>query len=226
MRIDLRVWFLTGVLCVLSGVSSAQQARTGTEAGRGPGHVAAEPGAEAMRREVEARDRERERMFARARALEPLARPIEAIREQEVRLLMLDRIRVPFPQPVVVKDQFNALVFGTVDPADMKTLLDDLLDRKVRTAGAEWGLTPPQERRLRLAGQGDIKRAFDEVEEKRKQFNIDWQDLKRRRAFLESIGPLRIRIQSPSADGDSLFSKTLRRIRDEQLVAGRRGARP
>ena len=51
-----------------------------------------------------------------------------------------------------------------------RQILNDLLRGKVESAAQEGKLTRAQQAKLLLAGKGDIKRFFDQVEERRAEF--------------------------------------------------------
>lgn len=92
--------------------------------------------------------------------------------------------------------------------------LDEILQAKVELACREHKLTDPQRAKLRLAGTGDIKRFFDQVEERRIAFEVERQSFRTGRLALVGLAPLS-QIYQEGAFGDgSLFSKTLSRIAD------------
>lgn len=92
--------------------------------------------------------------------------------------------------------------------------LEDILKAKIEDAAREHTLTEPRQAKLRLAGKGDIKRFFDEVEGKRSDFEKDRQTFRAGLAALRRLDPLaRIYQDGPFGSG-SLFAKTLRRIDD------------
>ncbi len=73
-------------------------------------------------------------------------------------------------------------------------------------------LTESQQAKLRLAGKGDIKRFFDQVDDERSSFEIDRMSLDTGKAALRRIKPLEDAYdQGPFGDA-SLFDKLLHRI--------------
>jgi hypothetical protein len=81
-------------------------------------------------------------------------------------------------------------------------------------------LTRAQRAKLLLAGRGDIKRFFDQVEDRRREFETERRVYRNGLAALNRLEPYRqVFEDGPFGDG-SLFAKTLQRIHDEQ-VAGR-----
>jgi hypothetical protein len=94
--------------------------------------------------------------------------------------------------------------------------LDDVLRAKIGTAVQEYGPTAEQRLKLRLAGKGDVKRFFDQVEERRGRFDKERRNYQSGLAALKGLNDLSlIYTEGPFGDG-SLFAKTLRRIRDDQ----------
>jgi hypothetical protein len=70
-------------------------------------------------------------------------------------------------------------------------------------------LTDSQRAKLRLAGRGDIKRFFDAVEDKRREFERDRHSLRTGLEALRRLEPLsQVFNEGPFGDG-SLFAKTL-----------------
>jgi hypothetical protein len=120
---------------------------------------------------------------------------------------------------VLVRENFDRWLFadGGYHTAHQR-YLDDLLRAKVETAARKHGLTELQRAKLQLAGRGDIKRFFDEVQEKRQRFEEDRQDFNAGLAALRRLDPLtRVYQEGPFGDG-SLFAKTLRKIKEEKKV--------
>jgi hypothetical protein len=111
---------------------------------------------------------------------------------------------------------FDFLVFGDgSDAAALRVRFEELLERKTSAALEICALTDYEGRKLRIAGRGDIKRAFDRIERARllvcgngidepahKRFPIDVLE-KRLSKFSSAVR------SDPFAYG-SLFDKTLR----------------
>ena len=90
--------------------------------------------------------------------------------------------------------------------------LEDRLFVKIRAAARTHMLTESQQAKLRLAGKGDIKRFFDQVDDERSSFEIDRMSLDTGKAALRRIKPLEDAYdQGPFGDA-SLFDKLLHRI--------------
>jgi hypothetical protein len=206
--------------------------------------------AEALRREAEAGIKERENDFARLKALPPAApralpvvrRGIDANRAGVpfpdnlavvrggvlVRLARVPTDRVandedepPGPQFLVTQETFDFNVFGTtgdVDPA--RAYMETLLTKKIYEIGWNRPLTSVQNKKLQLAGRGDIKRLLDRIEDERKTFEHLRTDLDRCEEFLMRLQPLRLAIRRGPFGSESLFVKTLKKMRAvENLVS-------
>jgi hypothetical protein len=131
--------------------------------------------------------------------------------------------RININAAVVDRENFDRWLF-----ADERTQkerwrhLEEILDAKILLADLEPKLTLTVEQRakLRVAGRGDIKRFFDQVEDRRREFEMDRQNFKNGLAALRRLDSLsRVYQAGPFGDG-SLFAKTLHRISDDQK-AGR-----
>jgi hypothetical protein len=93
--------------------------------------------------------------------------------------------------------------------------LDDLLRANVEALAGKYKLSEPQWAKLRLAGQGDIKRFFDNVEERRRDFETDGRNFQAGVAALHRLAPLSQLYRDGPFGDSSLFAKTLRKIRHE-----------
>jgi hypothetical protein len=122
---------------------------------------------------------------------------------------------------VVDPENFDRWLFADdQSEADRHRHLDDILRSKVDAAIMAHKLTDSQRTRLRLAGRGDIKRFFDQVEDRRRDFENDRHSFRAGLAALQRLDPLtKVYREGPFGDG-SLFAKTLSKINDDQK-AGR-----
>jgi hypothetical protein len=94
--------------------------------------------------------------------------------------------------------------------------LDEILRARIEAAALGRKLTDPQRAKLRIAGKGDIKRFFDQVEEKRSAFETDRRNVNAGLAALQRLDPLsQFYRRGPFGDG-SLFAKTLQKIDDDR----------
>ncbi len=114
-------------------------------------------------------------------------------------------------------ENFDHWIFNTdLTEQRRQEYLDQILKTRVEDAAREHHLTAPQRAKLRLAGSGDIKRFFDEVEGKRSEFNKGRLTYKSGRAELLRLVPLaQVYQEGPFGDG-SLFAKTLHKINDDR----------
>lgn len=162
----------------------------------------------AARREVEARKRETEAMFARLRALpQPLLEP------RDIQLGM------PPGDIVLTERDFDMLVFGGGNAEAWRADFDAFLSRQIEEADREWGLTPAQEEKLRLAGRGDMKRLFDRVEEKRREVVLVPTPREKFAVTIDDLRKLRIAIRPLPFGRTAIYSKTLNKITNGQRAA-------
>ena len=87
------------------------------------------------------------------------------------------------------------------------THLDKLLSVRINDAARTHILSHEQQAKLRLAGQGDIKRFFDQVEDARNDFELNRVGLKNGLAALRRLKPLSRDYDPGSFDDGSLFVK-------------------
>jgi hypothetical protein len=129
--------------------------------------------------------------------------------------------RINLNNAVVNRENFDLWLFeGAGDEATRCRHLERLLQTRVDAATREHKLTRAQRAKLQLAGRGDIKRFFDQVEDRRREFETERRVYRNGLAALKRLEPLRqVYLDGPFGDG-SLFVKTLQRINDEQW-AGR-----
>jgi hypothetical protein len=127
------------------------------------------------------------------------------------------RIRINIMASVVEPENFDRWLFADEQSeADRRRHLDEILQTKVKSATLAHHLTESQRAKLRLAGRGDIKRFFDQVEGTRREFDKDRQSFRTGFAALQRLEPLtQVYRGGPFGDG-SLFAKTLSKITDDQ----------
>ena len=121
---------------------------------------------------------------------------------------------------VVERENFDRWLFGDDPPEIPKKHLEEILVTKVAAAVREHNLTGQQRAKLQLAGRGDIKRFFDEVENRRTDFESDRKAYKTGLASLRRLEPLSKVYQSGPFEDGSLFVKTLRKLNEDRR-AGR-----
>ncbi len=120
---------------------------------------------------------------------------------------------------VLEADNFDRWLFGEEQTeADRRLHLDGILRSRVDAATRTHKLTDSQRAKLRLAGTGDIKRFFDQVEDRRPDFEKDRHNFRAGFAELQRLSPLaQVYREGPFGDG-SLFAKTLATISNDHNV--------
>jgi len=120
---------------------------------------------------------------------------------------------------VVERDNFDRWLFGQeLSERARQEYLKGILDAKINLAARAQELTDPQRAKLRLAGRGDIKRFFDEVQKRRDDFEIHRMNFNTGLRALQRLDALSTRYrEGPFGDG-SLFAKTLNRINNDRTA--------
>ena len=149
-----------------------------------------------------------------------LSMPAPAVEDEEEPLARRD-MRFNVKTAVVDPENFDRWLFADEQSeADRHRHLEDILRSKVNAAAIAHKLTASQRAKLRLAGRGDIKRFFDQVEDRRRDFEKDRHNFRTGLTALERLDPLaQVYRDGPFGDG-SLFVKTFSKIYDDQK-AGR-----
>jgi hypothetical protein len=129
-------------------------------------------------------------------------------------------MRINIKTAVLERENFDRWLFnGGQSEETCLRHFDDILHAKVEMATGKHKLTDPQRAKLRLAGRGDIKRFFDQVQDRRTAFEVERQSVNSGLAALRRLDELsRLCRVGPFGDG-SLFVKTLHRINDDQEAA-------
>jgi hypothetical protein len=124
---------------------------------------------------------------------------------------------------IVSGEAFERGLFGRVgNTAAARDRLNVLLQLKIHEIDPTRHMTIAQKEKLRLAGRGDIKRFFDQVERKRTEFALLTADPVKCSQFIQELQPLRRRFAfGPFGEG-SIFTKTLKRMAADDQVAGPR----
>ncbi len=118
---------------------------------------------------------------------------------------------------ILTDDQFDQWVFG--GPRNSKAgrnKLDSLLALQVDDVARMCTLSEVQKKKLLLAGRGDIKRFFDQVEEKRKKFEKVKQDQTKIGEIYQELVPLQTTLNSGLFGDGSIYAKTIRRVLSEE----------
>ncbi len=180
---------------------------------------------ELMRREAEAIIAEREKAFARHKELAPVPAPARVGVWTGQAVIVLDRLLTPRdhdddadviaqPQPkfVVAEQTFDRCIFGSTGGLDLsRAFMESTLTGRIRAIDQKRRLTTNEKTKLVLAGRGDIKRLFDQIEDQRKQFVLLKTDLRGCQRFLQDVQPLWRTMRRVFDDG-SLFAKTLKKM--------------
>jgi hypothetical protein len=117
----------------------------------------------------------------------------------------------------VDEKQFDSWVFQNVkDIHAARTKLEQQLALQTETVDRACRLTFPQRQKLQLAGRGDIKGFFEQVEIVRQRFLVVRDNQDKFNQIWQDIQPLQAAFQSGIFDDDSLFHKTLRNTLDAQ----------
>jgi hypothetical protein len=115
-------------------------------------------------------------------------------------------------QLVVARECFDDWVFGGKTVDAHRRELNQRLRLQVEQEARSGSLTTEQKEKLLLAGQGDIKRFYEQVEQKRLEFErvrTNWTECQQ---FARGLRPLVHVSQYGPFDHKSLFGKTLRKI--------------
>jgi hypothetical protein len=125
---------------------------------------------------------------------------------------------------VAVEGTFDSSLFGALSdsPAE-RARLEGILERLINFAEQtnQITLTPAQRRKLRLAGRGDIKHFYDQVFQGRRRFESLRTDLRECQILLGGLQPLQGQFHNGPFHSNSLYAKTLSKIRDELRNGGR-----
>jgi hypothetical protein len=120
---------------------------------------------------------------------------------------------------------FDQWVFGNLgnstNAAGLRSKLDSLLTLHLDEIEQACRLTPLQQKKLLLAGRGDIKRFFDRVDELRRKFEKIKDQQNALGMFWPEIQPLQASVNAGLFDDDSIFSKSLRATLSPEQAAQR-----
>ena len=133
----------------------------------------------------------------------------------------------------VQENQFEQWVFQNWQSAQAaRTQLEKMLGLQIDDVDRAGQLTEAQRKKIQLAGGGDIKRFFEQVEVVRKKFLLVRKDQQKFNEIWQDIQPLQMTINTGLFDDGSLFSKSLRKtltadqaVRYEQNQRDRRAFR-
>jgi len=217
------------VLCMIAPAES-QQTQTGDSASKVARHP--QRATALIRRETEVGIAERDKIFAR---LKELARASSRLRGVNP-AIMLERVASkpdddeadvaapPRSRFMIAERTFDRYVLGGMaDPDSARAYLESVLTERIDAIDPQHRLTPDQRNKLLLAGRGDIKHLFDQIEEERREFKRLRTDVRGCQIFLRELEPLVLSVQQGPFDADSLLAKTLKKMSAESAVVGRTG---
>jgi hypothetical protein len=122
-------------------------------------------------------------------------------------------MRLDLNSMVVDRENFDRWVF--VDgrsEEERRRYLEGILRSKVDVAAVLHDLTAAQREKLRVAGMGDIKRFFDQVEDRRSAFEVERRTFKTGYPALQRLVDLSQTYQEGPFEAGSLFAKMLRKM--------------
>jgi hypothetical protein len=111
---------------------------------------------------------------------------------------------------IVASESFDQWLFSGDTIGGRRVRLNDNLRRTIERVDPAHRLTAVQRQKLELAGRGDIKHFFDQVEAKRREFEQIRTDIQKCRAFVRTLRPFRQAYVSGPFDEGSLFSKVFK----------------
>ena len=115
---------------------------------------------------------------------------------------------------------FDQWVFNNgTNSAQAKTKAETVLKLQIEDIDRICSLTELQKKKLRLAGQGDLKRFYDLVEEKRRKFKAVQNDQQKFNEIWQDIQPLQAKIAAGFFGQDSFFQHTVRNVLNPEQVS-------
>jgi hypothetical protein len=121
-----------------------------------------------------------------------------------------DEVVVVQAAPVMSDENFNQLIFRNQGNAQTaRKRMDTMLVLRTEAVNRVCSLSDAQKKKLQLAGRGDIKRLFDQVEEIRKKFKAVQNDRNRIGEVLQEGQNVQRSIDALFGS-NSIFEKTMR----------------
>lgn len=115
------------------------------------------------------------------------------------------------------ENQFESWMFQTLPNASAaRAKLEKLLALHTQDVDRACQLSEAQQKKLQLAGRGDIKRFFERVDVVRRKFLLVRKDQNKVNEIWQDIQPLQLIFLSGLHGSDSFFRKTLRNILDDR----------
>lgn len=203
---------------------------------------------ELMRREAEANAKQRDAMLERLRRLgaPPADAGVVAPPRIEMRAVPAPQAPVRVNGPLIAIEEvaaeddsdenaprqqirvyteqaFDVYVLGAGNIDQVRSRFESVLKLRIEAAARTRPLTREQREKLELAGRGDIKRQFADIEAKRKEFEGLRRDFQKASEFLREISRVRAFQSMPFGEG-SLFAKVLATI-DRRTIESSRSPR-
>jgi hypothetical protein len=119
------------------------------------------------------------------------------------------------------EEHFNSWVFNGAggDANGVRNRFQSLLTLRIDYIDKVCGLSEVQKKKLHLAGDGDIKRFFDRVDEKRQKFLSVKRDQNNINEIFQEIQPLQQEMQAERFGDGSIFFKALKKTLKPDQVA-------
>jgi len=115
-------------------------------------------------------------------------------------------------------EQFEQWVFNRMGGAGIaRNRLKAALELHIDEINRFCGMTEPQKRKLQLAGQGDIKRFFDRVDEAKRRYLLVMND--QNHNIWEDVQPLQNALNVGIFGDESIFAKTVKTTLDSEQAA-------
>ena len=121
---------------------------------------------------------------------------------------------------MMADENFDQWVFNNGSTsAQAKTKAETVLKLQIEDLDRICTLTEPQKKKLRLAGQGDLKRFYDLVEEKRRKFKAVQNDQQKFNEIWQDIQPLQQRVAAGFFNDGSIYQRTIRKVLDQEQLS-------
>jgi hypothetical protein len=124
---------------------------------------------------------------------------------------------LPLARMVLDQDRFDLRILGPDGDVDAaRKRVETILRGRVESLAYSYRLTETQKKKLLVAGQGDIKRFFDSVQEARAKLPLLSSDQDRLPEMLSEIRRLARSYRSDLFSSGSIFAKTLSKTLNEE----------
>ncbi len=110
---------------------------------------------------------------------------------------------------LIYERQFDVQIFGGESPESVRARLNNVVNERVGRLDRQYRLTDAQKEKLLLAGLGDIKRAFDRVDDLRRRFQLVKYEHNGVIECLQEARRMHIDLRAGIFGVDSLFTKTI-----------------